>query len=330
MSESRVNNAYNDKHTNNRWILRYIKNAFKRHKIGETLVLKGHISPYELRSALRKQQETQKPLGQVLVEQSHITTYQLKHILLRQRALRFAMTVIVCFVSFTDIATMSFSKKARAAAIKDVPARISLSSTANTAFQKMNSYPKIFGAKEKRSTNLKAFTKWASMFDRFDRALNQKSSKRIIQNIQAELRGYKSSSIYNMAKNVNRMMNRQKYILDSKNWGKSDYWATPIEFMTRGGDCEDFAIAKYVALRALGVPENYMRVAIVQDQKKDTPHAVLIVYSEKGAIVLDNQIKTVRRTTSIAHYKPIFSINREAWWLHTTPKAPATIIASAR
>ena len=326
MSNVRVYNDQNVKNIKNRGILDYIKNLCRHYRIGELLVLKGHISPYDLKSALRIQKETpQKPLGEILVEQAYITKNQLIRLLFRQKVVRFAVTSLVCLMSFTATA-----EKARAGAIKDVPARIALSQHANKAFQPVRHFPAIFGAKEKRSTNLKAFTKWADMFTRFDRALNRKSSDRIVQAIRTELAGYRSSSIYAMARDVNAMMNRQKYIVDSKNWGKSDYWATPIEFMTRGGDCEDFAIAKYVALRALGVPENRMRIAVVQDEQKNTPHAVLIVYSEKGAVVLDNQIKSVRSTTSIAHYKPIFSINREAWWLHTLPKAPATIIASAR
>lgn len=315
----------NIKNTANTGIFRTIKNSLRRNKLGETLVLKGYISTYELKDALKSQKATNKPLGQIFIEQSQITKQQLTRLLFRQKVMRLAATTILCMASLGGM-----TKRSHAGAIKDVPARIMLASASDASFQHINQYPELFGAKEKRSTNLKAFTKWTDMFDRFDKSLNKSSSKRIIQDLQIELAEYKSSSIYAMAKQVNAMMNRQKYIGDNKNWGKSDYWATPIEFMTRGGDCEDFAIAKYVALRALGVPENHMRIAIVQDQKKNMPHAILVVYSEKGAVILDNQIKDMRRANSIAHYKPIFSINREAWWLHTTQERPTTIIAAAR
>ena len=41
---------------------------------------------------------------------------------------------------------------------------------------------------------------------------------------------------------------------DIKIWGVADYWATPLEVLGRGeGDCEDFAIAKYVTLKLMGV-----------------------------------------------------------------------------
>ena len=54
------------------------------------------------------------------------------------------------------------------------------------------------------------------------------------------------------------------------------------DFFTRGGDCEDFAIAKYTALRALGVPEERLRVAIVHDDEKNLPHAILVVYTDNA------------------------------------------------
>ncbi len=96
-------------------------------------------------------------------------------------------------------------------------------------------------------------------------------------------------------------MNKVRYIGDQKNWGKSDYWATPIEFLTYGGDCEDFAIAKYVSLRALGVPDRAMRIAIVKDTQKGIAHAILIVYTEDGPMVLDNQIKRMTNANAIGH-----------------------------
>ena len=40
---------------------------------------------------------------------------------------------------------------------------------------------------------------------------------------------------------------------DTEIWGEPDYWATVLETLGRGaGDCEDFSIAKYVTLKAMG------------------------------------------------------------------------------
>ncbi|MCB1839662.1 MAG: transglutaminase-like cysteine peptidase, partial [Alphaproteobacteria bacterium] len=91
----------------------------------------------------------------------------------------------------------------------------------------------------------------------------------------------------------------------------------------------DFAIAKYVALRALGVEEARLRIAIVHDKLKNIPHAILVVYTSEGALILDNQNKEVLNSDALrTRYRPIFSINREYWWLHTAPES--TLIASAK
>lgn len=317
--------AYTHRNTKNTGVFRGILAHFSRNKLGELLVSKGYISANELKTILKIQKETNTPFGQVCLDHSYIRSFDLFKVLFCQRALRFSAAALLSVMSISAV-----SKRSYAGQIADVPAKISLASTANASFKGLDHYPSLFGASEKRSDNLKAFTKWSGMFKRFDRALGKKSSQRIIDNMKRELEGYSSRSVYQMAKNVNDMMNKKRYILDKNNWGKSDYWATPIEFMERGGDCEDFAIAKYSALRALGVPEERLRIAIVQDEIKNIPHAILIVYSEKGPFVLDNQIKDMRATSKISHYKPIFSINREAWWLHSLPRGSATtIVASA-
>lgn len=324
MRSTRVNREKITNAESKKGILTKLKNYLDRSKLGDLMVVRGYISPRDLDFALLEQKLTRQPLGKIFLEHGMITRRQLTLVLAGQKGLRLIAAISLCFISLTG-----FAKKSRAETIEDVPARISISASQN--YDQLSYYPALFGAEEKRSENLKAFTKWTSMFSRFDDTLDNGKSAKIVQNLKIELAKYKSSSVSEMAHKVNAMMNKKKYIADSKNWGKSDYWATPIEFMTRGGDCEDFAIAKYVALRALGVPEDYMRIAIVHDKQKNIPHAILIVYAEEGALVLDNQIKTVRRADSIKHYRPIFSINRTAWWLHTAPTgSETTVVASSK
>ena len=53
---------------------------------------------------------------------------------------------------------------------------------------------------------------------------------------------------------VNLFVNRWPYRPDQDTYGRRDHWATPLEFFANSGDCEDYAIAKYVSLRRLGVP----------------------------------------------------------------------------
>jgi predicted transglutaminase-like cysteine proteinase len=48
---------------------------------------------------------------------------------------------------------------------------------------------------------------------------------------------------------VNRMLNRVRFVEDSVHWREIDYWATPAESIgSNGADCEDFSIAKYFQL----------------------------------------------------------------------------------
>jgi predicted transglutaminase-like cysteine proteinase len=306
---------------NNKGVFSRILSTLHKNRLGELLVLRGVISPEQLREALGLQRSLNMPLGQVLVEQRVVSKSQIRTTLGRQFVLRCTATAILGFVTFAGFA----QKKARAD-LPDTPAKIALSVTDH--FTQVAYHPGLFGSEEERSTNLKPFTKWTGMFDRFERDLQRTSSKAELTNWVGKLGQFKGQSIKQMADGVNRMMNDVKYISDSKNWGQSDYWATPVEFMERGGDCEDYAIAKYTALRALGVPEDRLRVAIVHDMQKNVPHAVLVVYTDDGTVVLDNQNKGLVDGEKLQRYRPIFSINRQAWWLHTAPAK--TIMASAQ
>lgn len=301
-----------------------IKAYLNRNRLGELLVQRGTLSPQDLRFALYQQKQGQGPLGQVLVDNNFISKAELHKILFRQKMVRFAATGMICFMTFASFGP----KRAQAASpIKDVAASISIDGP-RAEFSRVSYYPALFGSDEKKSRDLSAFTKWTGMFKRFEASMNTSKGMQEMATLRNELRDVKGQSMDQMARDVNAMMNAKPYIVDQKNWGQSDYWATPVEFLTRGGDCEDFAIAKYAALRALGVPEERMRLAIVQDQVKNIPHAVLIVYGESGPLLLDNQIKSVSSAATMKRYKPIFSINRTAWWLHSAPST--TRVASAR
>lgn len=321
LSENRVT------HHKNRFkggILRTIKAYIDHNKLGELLVITGRITPQDLKSALSMQKQSHAPLGRIFVENHVISRRDLAFVLARQRLLRGVAAMMLFSMSLSLV-----QRKARADAIADIPAKISLHipSSYSQAIPEAESWPALFGSVETRSDNLSAFTKWVDMFERFDASLDTREGAQIVLDLKKELKAYAELPLEEMADAVNAMMNKKKYIVDSKNWGKSDYWATPIEFMTRGGDCEDFAIAKYAALRALGVSEERLRLAIVHDERKNIPHAVLVVQADSGLLILDNQIKTASPAEEITHYRPIFSINRQAWWLHTSPDE--TVIASA-
>lgn len=305
-------------------ILSGLKARLHRNRLGELLVLDGYLSPEELRYALSVSKTSGRKLGSVLVEEGLVDATAIRQTLVEQFALRFMTTAAAVFIS---LSSMGIAKTARASTIKDVPSRMALAT--NVSMSEVAYYPKLFGSTEKKSSSLTAFTKWTGMFTRFDAALNTKNGQDSMDDFRAKLEGLKDLPLNKMATRVNDIVNQVRYVTDNKNYGQNDYWATPVEFFANGGDCEDFAIAKYTALRALGVPEERLRIAIVQDMQKNIPHAILIVYTDQGAMILDNQIKSAVNAERVAHYKPIFSINRDAWWLHTKPTGNVTTVASA-
>lgn len=108
---------------------------------------------------------------------------------------------------------------------------------------------------------------------------------------------------------VNRRINAIPYVPDSRNWESSDYWATPLELMSRGGDCEDYAIAKYHLLAASGISSERMAVAVSDD------HAVLLVDTGKGFIVLDSQRTKPYKLTGRFARRFNFTVNSRDWTL---------------
>lgn len=115
---------------------------------------------------------------------------------------------------------------------------------------------------------------------------------------------------------VNRTINNVPYHTDHTAWGEEDYWATPQEFFHKGGDCEDFAFAKYTALKSAGIDANAMRLLFVQDMKKHIAHAVLLVTINGQEYMLDNQSATLIPGEA-AHYQPIYALGENGWWLYT-------------
>ncbi|WP_458775139.1 transglutaminase-like cysteine peptidase [Desulforhopalus sp. 52FAK] len=113
---------------------------------------------------------------------------------------------------------------------------------------------------------------------------------------------------------VNRTLNNIPWIADSQHWKKSDYWASPMETITTfGGDCEDFAVAKWLVLRHLGIKPEHFRLAYVKIKATGENHMVLLYISNPSeppeqweAYVLDNYDPEVKkgseRTDLIAVY----------------------------
>lgn len=113
---------------------------------------------------------------------------------------------------------------------------------------------------------------------------------------------------------VNRYFNREPFLSDIAHWGVEDYWATPAEFVASdGGDCEDFSIAKYYALKELGVPIARLRLTYVKSSKLKQAHMVLAYYPTPKAepLILDSLDDEVRPASQRPDLVPVYSFNDE-------------------
>lgn len=185
--------------------------------------------------------------------------------------------------------------------------------------------PSFFHSTEQSNTDLKPFKKWVAALTRYSKEVASKKAgacggKELNScsygKWMAFLDGLKDKDVATKVREVNTYMNRAPYITDNQNWGTKDYWSSPGEFMAKFGDCEDYAIAKYMSLRHLGFKESEMRVVAVKDMNLKVGHAVLVIYLGGKTYLLDNQIKNVVSTTKVKHYVPVFSINADTWWKH--------------
>ena len=120
---------------------------------------------------------------------------------------------------------------------------------------------------------------------------------------------------------VNEFFNRRvRFSTDTAIWHQSDYWATPMETLSKGaGDCEDFAIAKYFTLLNLGIPVEQLRLIYVKARiggptsNVQQAHMVLAYYSSPEAepLVLDSLITDIRPASRRADLQPVFSFNSQ-------------------
>lgn len=202
------------------------------------------------------------------------------------------------------------------------------------------SHPEIFGSHEVRSdAGLSMFPRWSGMLTRYAKekaaaALPCGSSTRQACGLQRWLRSLEDLRDMDkraQIREVNRRLNARPYVHDDvRLWGVGNYWETPGEFLDRSGDCKDYAIAKFMALREIGFSNEDLRVVVLHDANLRADHAVLVVYLDAQALVLDNLARDIVPAASIRHYRPYYSINETTWWLHVpasgsaSPPAPAS------
>ncbi len=122
---------------------------------------------------------------------------------------------------------------------------------------------------------------------------------------------------------VNRSVNAAvRYVSDDQQHGLADVWSSPLATLASGaGDCEDYAIAKYMLLRQLGVAEADLMLLLVRDNAVRQDHAVLGVRVDGRWLVLDNRQARVLDPDQLAHFTPLFALDHDGVGLFAAPYA---------
>jgi len=111
---------------------------------------------------------------------------------------------------------------------------------------------------------------------------------------------------------VNDFINRIPYKSDIKNWKQEDYWATPLELLARNkGDSEDYVIAKYFALKTLGLDTKRLYFTYVTSIKFNRPHMVLSYFETPSAepLILDNMNPDILNASQRTDLSPVYNFN---------------------
>ena len=111
---------------------------------------------------------------------------------------------------------------------------------------------------------------------------------------------------------INREINLAiRPMSDLAQFGEIDVWSSPLVTFYRGaGDCEDYAIAKFVALGMAGVPAEDLRIVVLADTVQDEGHAVVAARLDERWLILDNRRMAMVEDGSTRNYRPLFVIDQ--------------------
>jgi len=113
-----------------------------------------------------------------------------------------------------------------------------------------------------------------------------------------------------LIQSVNHRVNSHTYRTD----GLIDYWMTPRDFYRAGGgDCEDFAIAKYYALTEIGFRYEMMEIGLVIRKADRVLHAILLLHDYNIFLDLNDKLRSIDEAG--AYYEGVYAINHRGWRL---------------
>ena len=171
-------------------------------------------------------------------------------------------------------------------------------------------------------------------FNKFSSHAKQRYGEEAYKNtleLQELITSLQSASEIEKLKQINDFFNRKIHFAEDIDlWGKSDYWATPLESLGRNaGDCEDYSIAKYTFLKILNVPNDKLRLTYVraeirnQDRRVVLAHMVLSYYAtpQSEPLILDSLVPEIMPASARKDLTPIFGFNDKGLWVGANNKS---------
>ncbi|TKV83637.1 transglutaminase [Bradyrhizobium elkanii] len=133
----------------------------------------------------------------------------------------------------------------------------------------------------------------------------------------------KSKSGRDRLDEANRAVNQAiRYVSDFAQHGEADRWTAPLAtFATGKGDCEDYAIAKYIALGEAGFPREDLRLVLGRDRAIRQDHAVLAARLHGHWLILDSRRSELIDDGEFGNFTPMFAINDRGVQLFAAPYA---------
>ncbi len=121
---------------------------------------------------------------------------------------------------------------------------------------------------------------------------------------------------------INRAVNLAiKPVSDLAQYGRIDVWTSPLATLTKGGgDCEDYAIAKFVALRLAGIAPDDLRIVIMHDTIHNDDHAVAAARLDGHWLTLDNRRMAMVEDSAVRNYRPTFVIDQRGVMRYGEPQ----------
>jgi predicted transglutaminase-like cysteine proteinase len=130
---------------------------------------------------------------------------------------------------------------------------------------------------------------------------------------------------------INRAINLSiRAVDDFAQFGELDVWSSPLATFYRGaGDCEDYAIAKYVALSMAGIAAEDLRIVVMTDTIRHEGHAVAAVRLDGHWLMLDNRRMAMVEDSDVRNYRPLFVIGQTGVMRYSDSPAMAAATVQA-